>query len=73
MIPVPPSANPDGIFVTIAITYGNAATTAKNGAPNQFIRIKTLVICLSVSAPDLTPGINFPLFWKFSLKFCGLI
>jgi hypothetical protein len=49
-----------------------AATIAKNGAPNQFTRINTLVICFSVLVPDLTPGINLPDFWKFSARLLGL-
>jgi hypothetical protein len=73
IIPVPPNANPEGIPVIIEIKYGKAATIAKNGAPNQFILFKTFVICLSVSIPDLTPGINLPDFSKFSDNCCGLI
>jgi hypothetical protein len=73
MIPVPPRANPEGIWVTIEIMYGKEATTAKKGAPIQFTRFNTLAICFSVSFPVLTPGINLPDFSKFSAKFSGFI
>ncbi|MEE3440512.1 MAG: hypothetical protein VZR07_11240 [Ruminococcus sp.] len=66
MIPVPPSAKPEGIPESLDTKYGKVAITAKNGPPSQLTRLNTLVMCLLVSSPDLTPGINFPDFSKFS-------
>jgi hypothetical protein len=73
MIPVPPKARPEGMPVTIETMYGKTAMIPKNGAPIQFIRFNTLVMCFSVSSPVLTPGINLPDFSKFSANWLGLI
>jgi hypothetical protein len=71
--PVPPNANPLGMEVTLLTMYGKMAITPKNGPPIQFTRLNTLAMCRSVSCPFFTPGINLPLFSKFSDSCCGLI
>jgi hypothetical protein len=71
--PVPPRAKPEGMPVILETMYGVIAIMARNGAPIQFIRLNTLVMCFSVSVPFLIPGINLPDFSKFSDNCEGLI
>jgi hypothetical protein len=71
--PVPPKAKPLGMLVISATIYGKMAIKPKNGPPIQFTRLNTLAMCRSVFSPVFIPGINLPLFSKFSDNCWGLI